>query len=341
MPRKTVHNNIVTEELLEKVNPKNANLLNEFIEYLNSTNKSDLTIYNYTSDLHICFVWSLLHNDNKFFVEFTKRDFMKYQSFLLNELKLGSSRIRRLRSALSSLSNFIENILDDDFPTFKNIVNKIAAPVSEAIREKTIMTEEQIQQLFDYLLSEKKYQKACLFALALSSGARKSELLRFKVDYFKEENIIYDSLYKTNEKIKTKGRGKGKYIFKYVLVSQFKPYLDLWLKQREELGIDSEWLFVSQREDGYEQMIVSTLDHWAETFSKVLGLDFYFHSLRHYFTTRLYNSGLPGETIKDIIGWQSVAMVSLYLDVDTDEEIGKYFDKDGIKETKAKGLSEI
>ena len=85
------------------------------------------------------------------------------------------------------------------------------------------------------LVEKKKYQTACAVALAIFSGARKSELTRFKVDYFNEENIIFDALFKTKEKIKTKGRGKGKFIHKYVLLD-FKKYFDLWMAERERLG---------------------------------------------------------------------------------------------------------
>lgn len=35
----------------------------------------------------------------------------------------------------------------------------------------------------------------------------------------------------------------------YILAKPFQPYLDLWLKQREELGITSDWLF-PQYKDG-------------------------------------------------------------------------------------------
>ncbi|MCD3340478.1 integrase, partial [Clostridium botulinum C/D] len=171
----------------------------------------------------------LEHNKNKFFIDFTKRDIMKYQNYMLNKMNLSSNRIRRLRSAISSMSNFIEAMLDDEYPNYRNIVNKIPAPVKQAVREKSIFEDEEIQKLLDYLVDKKQYQKACVLALAWASGSRKSELLRFPVSYFIPENIKYGSLYKTPEKIKTKGRGsKGKMIYRYVLISKFQQYLDLW-----------------------------------------------------------------------------------------------------------------
>jgi integrase len=240
------------------------------------------------------------------------------------------------------MSNFIENVLDDDYPEFKNIVNKIPAPDKVEVREKTIMTEEQVQYLLDYLVENKKYQHACALALALSSGARKSELLRFKVSYFVDENIIYGSLYKTPEKIKTKGRSsKGKLLTKYTLVKRFKPYFDLWMKQREELGITGDELFWVHRKGEWKHADVPTLNSFALTFSKILNCDFYFHSCRHFWTTYLSESGLPAEVIKKISGWESVSMVSIYTDTDVDDELGKYFSEDGIVAQEKKSLSDL
>ena len=66
MARSTVYNSIVTDERWEQVNKKNKELLKEFLDYLKSTDKAELTVINYESDLRIIFTWCLLENDNKF-----------------------------------------------------------------------------------------------------------------------------------------------------------------------------------------------------------------------------------------------------------------------------------
>ena len=83
-------------------------------------------------------------------------------------------------AALSSISNFIENILDDEYPNFRSVVRKIENPVNEPVREKTVLAKEQVQSCLDYLVEHKKYEQACFLALAAYSGRRKSELARFK-----------------------------------------------------------------------------------------------------------------------------------------------------------------
>lgn len=328
MGRKTKQNKITSPELITQINPKNKRLMKDFLDYLRSVGKAETTIKAYTSDLNIFFVWALQNADNKYFPEITKRDIVAYQNYLMQDNENSPARVRRLKATLSSLSNYIEAILDDELPNFKPIVRKIENPVNEAVREKTVLTDEQADTLLDYLVEHKKFDKACCFALARYSGRRKSELVRFKVSYFTDENIIHGSLYRTPEKVRTKGRGKnGKMLICYVLSKPFKPYFDLWMEERERLGITSEWLFPDM-DDPTQPLPISTLNSWAETFSNILGVPMYWHAMRHFFTTYLAKANLPDSAIKTIIGWESLEMVEIYKDIDGEEEIGKFF-KDG------------
>lgn len=341
MPRKTVYNNLTSLELITQISKENQQLLDDFLEYCKSTSKSPNTIDGYKNDSLIFFCWNLRHNENKFFIDLTKRDVMKYQGYLVNDLKLSPNRVRRLKSSLSSMSNFIERIMDDIHPNFKPIINKVPAPPKKDIREKTVLEDEQIEFLLNYLIENKKYQMACCLALAVASGSRKSELLRFKVSYFTEKNIIYNALYKTPEKIQTKGRSLGKYIYRYVLVKQFKPYFDSWMEERERLGITGEELFGNKRKGEWCPATITLLNSWALTFSKMLNTDFYFHSARHKFCTDMCKANVPASIIKDIIGWENVSMIDVYNDTEVDDEVGKYFDENGIKVTEKKSLSDL
>lgn len=340
MSRKTQQNSITNPELLKQVNEENIRLLNDFVTYMRSVQRSDRTINGYINDIQIFYVWNLQNNKNKFFVDITKRDIIAYQNWLISTNKNSPSRVRRLKSALSSMSNYIENILDSEYKDYRPIVRKVESPVNQAVREKSIFTDEQLDNLLNKLVIKKHYKQACMLALAMCSGRRKSELVRFKVSYFTDENIICGSLYKTPEKIKTKGRGLGKYLTCYVLVTKFKIYFDLWMKERNELGITSDWLFPIDNEKD-EQMQSDTLNSWALTFTHMLGEDFYWHSLRHYFCTQLARLGLPDSIIQEIIGWESADMVKIYKDLSADEQLEKYFDKDGIKEVKQATLEDL
>ena len=345
MARKTNRFLEVTEEEISKINPDNLELINDFLNYLETTDKSSATITVYKSNLYLFFVYLMNYVKNKDFVNIKKRDIMNWQNYLIKG-ELSPARIRNLRASVSSLSNFIENILDEEekWEGFRNIINKIPAPNSRIVREKTVLEEEDCENLLNYLVEHKMYMQACAFALAYASGRRKSELLRIKRSYINEDNLIYGSLYKTPEKIKTKGRGTGgKMLNIYILKSKFKKYFDLWEEERKRLGVPDEIddIFVVKKKDSWKPATIGVLNYYAELFSKILNVDFYFHLMRHNFTTSLSQASVPSTIIKDLIGWSSVEMVDLYNDSEVDDEIGKYFSEDGINQVEQKGLSDL
>lgn len=341
MGRKTKHNKITTPELIAQINPENRDLINDFLEYCRTIDRSPSTINAYKSDLDILFVWCLTDLNNKFFIDWKKRDVQKLQNWLLNNNENSPARVKRLKAVLSSMSNYVENILDDEFPTFRNIINKIESPVNEPVREKSIFTDEQVENLLKTLVDLKKYDRACLVALAAYSGRRKSELCRFKVSDFDEKHLVCEGALYRSDFIKTKGRGsKGKMLECYTLRKDFQPYLDMWMKYREENNIESIWLFPN-RKNPEEQMSVTTINSWYESFTNILGTTFYAHALRHYTVSRFKRLGLPDSMIQAFIGWANIAMVSVYSDLKADDELAQYFGADGIKQTEQKSFNDM
>ncbi|MEG1621098.1 MAG: site-specific integrase [Oscillospiraceae bacterium] len=342
MSRSTVYNNIVTDKNWALVNEKNKKLMEEFVDYLNSADRSDKTVSQYNSQLRIFFVWNLEHNDNKFFIDLKKKDLIRYMGYLRNVLGSSPNRICSQKSVLCSLSNYIEQFDDEEYPEFRNIAKIIESPVKTNIRKKTILEQEEVDNCLNKLVKDKKYQLACFFALSIACGARKSELCRFKVDYFKDEHIVYGCLYETPEEIKTKGRGKlGKQLKKYTFVKQFKPYFDLWMKERKEKGIDNEYLFVTYRDGTWETATDITATSWGKTIERYLGRDYYAHCCRHMWVSTLLQQGLPDNVIMELQGWSSLEMVKLYSDLDVKDSFSKYFDENGIIEQEAIKLTDI
>lgn len=339
MGRQTVYNNITTPEIIDNILPDNIELMNDFLDYLYSLKRSPKTISGYKSDLLIFFSWNLEFNKNKYFVDMTKREVAKFQKHCFDVWGWSTNRLARVKSALSSMSNYIENVLDDEIEDYRPIIRKIETPIKENIRKKTILSVEEVDEVLAELVDKGKYQCACALALAANCGCRISELLEFKVDYFDDANLVFDgALYKTPEPIKTKGRSGGKYLTKYVFVD-FKKYFDLWMEERHLKGINSEWLFIKPSTG--EKMKLSNLYSYTETLSRLFGVDFYFHCVRHYLCTKMRKYNLPSNIIKEFFGWSNLEMIEVYDDSDASEEFGKYFTKDGIKEVKEGSLSDL
>lgn len=330
MARETKYNKLTSPELLARTNPENLQLMEEFLAYLRSMRHSKGTIAGYRNDLQILFVYVMQNCQNKHFTKLTKRELIGFQNWLLNENENSPARIRRIKSAISSLGNYVEDILDDEYEGYRSPIKKIKSPSIRAVRAKTVWEDSEIEDLLERLTEMRQYEKACVVALAVYGGRRKAELTRFKVSYFDEKNVVYGSLYRTPEPIQTKGTGGGKMLVCYTLKNKFKPYLDAWMAERKALGIESEWLFPSVKAPSIP-LPISTLNSWTKQFSEMTNKPFYFHSLRHKFVTELSRSGLPDGVITKIIGWEDASMCQVYNDRDIDEELGQYFDENGIK----------
>lgn len=340
MARGTVYNQITSPEKIEKINPENKMLIDDFLDYLESVGRAVTTIKNYRADLQIFFCWCIDALDNKSFVKVTKREIARFQNHAMKEWGWSSNRLRTVKAALSSLGNYIEAILDEEYEGFRSIVRKVETPPNQLVREKTVWEEDELVTLIDKLVEQGSIEKACFVALGAYSGRRKAELCRFKVSDFSDDKLVCGgALYKSSP-IKTKGRGGGKYIPCYTLAKKFKPYLDLWLKHRKELGIDSEWLF-PKRSNPAEQLNTTTVDSWSKEFSDISGKDFYVHSLRHSYTTSLAKAGIPDNVIQSLVGWDSADMVRLYDDTPQDEQIGVYFKDGDIVTGNQKSISDL
>ena len=104
-------------------------------------------------------------------------------------------------------------------------------------------------------LKEKDSQMACFVALAISGGARVSELLRFTMSTITEADDVFDGIFLyTATPIKSKGRGRsGQMSRKYILKDTFLPYFEKWAIDRKSLlekrGVleDHDFLFVKKK----------------------------------------------------------------------------------------------
>lgn len=275
--------------------------------------------------MKVFFCWNYNENEDKFFIDLKKRDFVRYLGYLRG-LGLSSNRVASLKSAISSLANCIEVLDEDLYPNFRNLIKSLEPVRKEPVREKTVLTDEQVKECLDKLLAQNQCQIACALALSFASGMRKAELTRMKVEFFDDAHLILNGkMYKTGI-IKTKGHGSsGKQIPKYVLRDKFQPYFDAWMKQREERGIESPWLFVTTSEGKFVQATVSQMNTYAEKIGALMNVPFYFHCMRHLWTTNMQKEGISDSAIAEIQSWNSLEMVKRYSDIPTEEHWAQFF----------------
>ena len=342
MPRKTIRVLTTSPEKLEEVNQENKYLADEFYKYLKSIKRSPGTISGYKNDVDIFFEYLLTECGNKSIIECKMRDYVNFQGYLIDKGELSPARIRRIKSSVSSFSNAIELLFSEEYPNFRNLIRKVESPKNEPVREKTILSQEQIDTLLSVLVDERRYEEACCVALAAYSGRRKAELFRFKVSDFDESKLLFGTLYKSDP-IKLKGRSGGKFSNCYTLAKQFRPYFDLWMAERQRLAIRSQWLFPNRMKPS-EPRNASSMTTWMNHATDILGVNVYAHSFRHAYVTYLAAAGLPNNVIVEIMRWEKStgdSMVSIYNDADISEGLERYFSNGEITAQEVKGVNDL
>ena len=341
MGRKTEKVLLTTPEEIENILPENKELMEDFLNYLETTDHSPKSIFVYKNNLEIFFVYLYKKEHNIDYVKVKKRHILNFQNYMVKG-GLSSARIRNIKSTLSSLGNFIESMLDEEpkWENFRNIINKIPSPTLNTVREKTILSDEQLEELLDKLIKLNKIQIATFVAMSAFSGTRKAETIQYQRSWFTPENCKH-GLYITPE-IRTKGKGVlGKKLQKYCLKSKVDKYLELWDKEREEKNITIDDLFVVKRNGEWIPAKISTVDSWMETCSDLMAIPIYAHNFRHFFVSYLSRESVPINVIKDIVGHEDVSMSERYDDNPKEDSFLKYFSDEGINKIEEKGLEDI
>lgn len=317
--RKTFRKVITSPELTAQINKDNIKLMERFLKNF-ATKRSPKSVTVYRSNLIIFLTWNLLYNENKLFTDIRKIEYADFFDFCVSELRWNANRYHQCHSSLSSFSAWIENYFDEDYPQFRNLLPKIEKPSKEAIREKTILKEEDINKIFSILEEENRTQEQCLLALAISCGARVSELAQFTLSLIDEENTVFDGLFlETTEKIRTKGSGvQGKMLKKYILKDMFLPYYHKWLAERDEIikktNQDHDFIFITK--DG-SPANADRLRDWISTWGDIVEQPIYPHSLRHYQISLLKRLEIDDDLIVYLTGWAEGTghtMISIYND---------------------------
>ena len=330
--RETYRKVITSPELTAQINPDNIKLMERFLKNF-ATKRSPNSVVNYRSNLTIFFTWCLLECENKFFIDIKKRDLLDFFDYCVTELKWSPNRYANMHSCLSSFSAFIENIYDEDYPMFRNLLSKIEKPVKETVREKTVLKKEDIDKLMKHLGENDEIQEQCLLALAISCGARVSELASFTTELIDEENVVFDGLFlETTKKIRTKGRGTtGKMLIKYILKDMFLPYYKKWLPIREQIMKENhqehDFIFITR--DG-QPASAERLRDWMSDWGDIVGQPCYPHNFRHYNISLYKSLELEDDFIVYITGWSEStghSMVAIYDDTDAKDKRWKNLDK--------------
>lgn len=320
-----VYTRVYTPEKWEQVNPKNKDILDDFIKELRAQKKKDGTIQQYYNDLRILMIYVLERCNNQNILELRKRDFRDYMLWLTDQNGVSGARANRLMSACRSLLNFCED--DDEYEYEVNTAAKVKGIPKDPVREIIFLPDDVIMAMYNFAIDHRFYQEATLIALAYESAARKNEIAQV----LKES--ISDKRNATN--IVTGKRGKR---FPLIYFELTQKAAKLWLKERGEDDVPE--LFMSKQTGKplntvqIYNMIVK-MRGWVKDLTG-RELLFNVHSFRHSALENYSNgthhhliingmSPIPIEKLKLIARHESIDTTQGYLTPKDDKELEDLF----------------
>jgi site-specific recombinase XerD len=245
----------ITDEKWNKINAENRELVEEFLKV--NKQLSPKTRRQYISCLRQFFWFVYEELKDKVFYKISKRDFMKYMSYM-QERGLSSSAIGLRKSSVSSFCNYIENVVMDDveeYKNFRNFTRGMPSISKNSTYEKIAISEDEYHLMMKVLEENKNYLGLAWVATAFNVGSRRSEIIQFK-----KEILDYPIPDGQNYVLSHVVRGKGKSIdgkpLRYMINFEALKYMKLWVENRDH---DSEYIFTVK----YDGKIKHISEGWA------------------------------------------------------------------------------
>lgn len=310
----------ISEEQWDKVNPKNKEIMDDFL--LSKGNLSPQSLKQYKNALKIFFVWVSKFAKNKFIVDLKKRDFLKYQNYLFNK-GLSSNSVRFKRSSVSTLCNYIENYYEDEYPTFRNITSNVESIPDNKVYEKEPLTPDELDKLRVYLKKNEKWQQLAYLEISYSTGGRREEIRQLRkeiVNYKPNKKGFYST-----HKVRCKGKGRQGNRRSLFFSQKAMDALKKWIEVRGE--DDCEYIFVSKYKGKIKQVSENIFNYWCKNiFSKVVGRRVHPHLLRSTRATDIViNDNKDITAAKKLLGHKSSETTEIYVVRDDEEELAECF----------------
>lgn len=310
--------NSVTQEYFEKFNEENKFIYNEFFD--SNKQLSEKTLEQYHSGLKLFFYWVYEKLKNKSFYLITKRDFLKYISYL-TESGMSSSGINFKKSSVSTLCNFAENILSDDikeYKNFKNFTRGLPSVSKTTTYDKIPLSENEYNTLINELIKNNDYISIAWLATAYNCGARRAEIMQFKTEIVKQE-MSNNTNYVLSNVVRGKGKGRDGKPIKFMINDEALKYIKLFLNNKD---FDSEYIF-SYLDNNIEKKYSLTWsnDLCRNKFAKIIGRRINPHLFKATCITHLLENGNEISVVsKYIAHHENVSTTMSFYDLRDDTE---------------------
>ena len=327
----------ITEEEWAQVNEFNSMILDDFL--CNSAELSPKTRGAYESNLKLWFKWLKDNLHTKSQLNITPLDFKKFQNWMLNR-GCSSSDINNKRAAISSLNGYIEIYYHDEYPSFRNFINKsIKRPPKNVVNEKNPLTKEEFNHLIDVLTEREEWQKIAYLVFTLDTGCRRAEsrqllkevinahpIKRGKMIHHEDGSEEYkEAIFYQTHPIRCKGAGVTGKVRRFTFSEKTMSALKKWLEVRGE--DDCPYMFITNYGGGVHQVSETLFNTWAtNVFSAIVGRRVHPHQMRSSRATQLaVEDGVAIEVVQKLLGHENASTTSGYIVRDETEDLDELY----------------
>ena len=158
---------------------------------------------------------------------------------------MSSSAIGLRKSIVSSLCNYIENIIsedDDNYKNFRNFTRGLPPIPKNRVYDKIKVTKEEYDMMMNVLENDENWLGMAWLATAFRTGARRSEIIQFKTEILNYE-VPEDLDYVMSHTVRGKGASQDGKKLEYMIPLDVLPYWQKWIESR---GYESEYIFTTK-----------------------------------------------------------------------------------------------
>lgn len=327
----------ITDAEWAEVNEWNRFILDDFLS--NSTELSPKSLKAYYSNLRIFFCWVKDNLNNKQLTDIKSLEYKRYQNWLVNR-DCSSADVCNKRAAISSLNNYVELYYGDEFPLFRNFINKsIKRPPSSFVHEKEPLTKAEFNSLIAVLEERGDWQKIAYLKFTLETGCRRAESAQIMKDLVNAEPIIKERTVTDDDgnesvvkvvqyrtpMIRCKGKGRTGKQRRLVFGQESMDAFKKWLEVRGD--DDCPAMFVTKHHGVYRGAQPETFNSWAtSTFTPIVGRRFHPHLLRESRATQaVVEDGKNIIAVQKLLGHESSETTQIYVIRDDSDDMDELF----------------
>lgn len=266
-----------------------------------------------------------------FFKDYLIKDIkvLDLQNFV-NSLDLKPSTLKLVFNKVKQVFNFGNDIAE--VINYRPNFNKVILPKTISKVRNDILTEDEINSILDDYKGTIYYY---IFKFALLTGMRKGEILALtwdKIDFDKNIIIVNKNLNGFKKLTLPKNNSSIRKIPMSNLLKDLLLELKKFIKVKINYSLDGEDIIISNNNEldflfrsEYGAFITTTdIDN---LFKRRYKSKYHFHQFRHYFATKLINSGIPIAEISKILGHAQISTtLKMYVGTNKSENLANKLD---------------